>query len=159
MNRRRAFTIVEVSISSVVVALMIAAAVSVAVGAHRTRAAAAQRAEASRMAFETLAEVRALPFPDPSLFMLTLGSANVIVLQNSGGSQLQVETEGSSLPVTQTALASKGWERVVRINFYNPATRVTTRTDTGILLIDVAIKHNGRELARAQTLESRVGRP
>ncbi len=156
--KRRGFSMVEVAISSLVMALMMASALNATGLSARIRGGQTAKNRAMLICTDMLSEIRALPFPlsedvIPAVAMPGTRNAFIDVLDFSGYDSFPpVDPMGAEIPGAQN-----WWVRVV-IAWVDPDNvNNVSATDTGMLRIRVTVYRGWVELASASTLRSAAG--
>lgn len=157
MNRR-GFSMVEVAISSLVLALMMASALNATGLSARIRGGQTAKNRAMLICTDMLSEIRALPFPIsedviPAAAMSGTRSSYVDVFDFSGYISFPpVDPMGVEIPG-----AENWWLRVV-IAWVDPDNvNTVSATDTGMLRIRVTVYRSSVKLASVNTLRSAAG--
>lgn len=156
---RAGFTMIEAAMASVLVAVMLSAAVAVSGAAGMAQYKVAERATAGALADAMLAEVSALAYADPE------GGAGLgrdsgedasprtgyddVDDYNGLFESAPAERDGTAIP------GLTGWQRLVTVSYAVVATPdVSSVTDTGLKRIVITIKHNFATVLTRQTLRS-----
>jgi type II secretory pathway pseudopilin PulG len=160
-RRRRALTLGEALVATVVVGVMLVAALNTAGGARLARRNLADQCRAELLAQQLMAEITSLPYTDPDGLGLLLGSDGVEALApgRSGFDDVD-DFDGWSATPPQlrdgTVLADlSGWRQEVTVNWVNPNQIDTVRlTDSGAKRIVVTIRSSGGATASLTALRT-----
>ncbi len=156
MNARRALTLVEVILSTVVVGVMMAGALATVSASQRASRAEADRAFAQLLAQDLLDEIMALPYTDasdtfvisgPSLAEVGTGNRSLFndVNDYTGWSESPPRRrDGTTIP------GAAGLSRRVAVDFLTPNAWTTPSvTDQGVARITVSVTRRGGTIATA----------
>lgn len=160
---RRAFTIIEAALASVVVATMLSAALSAAGSAATSRARALWRIQGQSLAAVLMAEILAKPYTDPGLISLTLGPDLGESHSNRASLDDVDDYEGySQSPPRNSAgvrlIAESGWSWTCAVAWVSPSSPggSSSLLDTGLKRITVTVSRNKVEVGRLVSLVSSV---
>jgi type II secretory pathway pseudopilin PulG len=157
--RRRGLTLAEVVVSTLLVGIVLVAAMSSLGATVRGRTATSNAARAEQFAQELMSEIVAKPYIDPGVLPLMgpeVGEAagnrlafdDVDDYHNWNVSPLQ-DADGNVLPNTT------GWRQAVTVEYVNPANPSnTTLLDNGLKRITITISRNGAVMTRLVALRS-----
>lgn len=152
MTRRtpRALTLVEALVATVVVGVMLVAALNTAGGARLARRNLADQCRAKLLAQQLLAEITSLPYADPDGLTLTLGpdGAEALAPGRTGFDDVDDFNGWSATPPKLrdgTVLADlSGWRQDVTVNWVNPGQiQTVVLIDSGVKRIVVTIRSSG----------------
>lgn len=156
---RRAFTMVETAIASLIVAVMLAAAVSLSGAAGLAQYKTAERATAGALADAMVAEIAGEAYSDPQgnpVFGLEAGE--IMGVRSTYDDVDDYNGLDETAPADQagtTIPGLVGWERLVSVCFTAAASPDTVSVpDVGLKRIIVTIKHNGATVLTRRTLRS-----
>jgi prepilin-type N-terminal cleavage/methylation domain-containing protein len=151
-GRAGAFTLVEVMVSMAIMAILLVSAMRLSGAAGLDRQKTSQRAVASGLADELMADIQRCAYSDPTstpLFGVEAGesASNKTTFDDVDDFNGWTEnTIQSSAGVARTDLAR--WTRKVVVEWVNPAAPTTTSTTaTGVKRITVTVLYNGMVLA------------
>jgi prepilin-type N-terminal cleavage/methylation domain-containing protein len=160
MRCRSGFSLVEVTIATMIVAVMMTASLSVVGAGVRSREFVKRAAFAQSLADQMMVEIGTKAYVDAS------GGA-VLGLEEvpSGESRVAFDdvddfaglVETPPVENDGTAIAAAGqYVRTVEVVWMDPALKEESPTDTGIKRIRVVVKRQGVPLATVTTLRTRV---
>ncbi len=162
MKRRRAFSLIETTLATVVVAALLVATLNGVGSVARDRAATSDRAQAEPLAQRLLEEILALPYNDPQSASCPLGPAagevtgNRSLFDNVGDYHNWTETAPTNKDGTAVA-ASAALSRTVTLARVKPASPKTTcPVDEGALLITVKVCRGDRPVATVHAVRTRA---
>jgi MSHA pilin protein MshD len=148
-HRRRGFTLIEATLSTIIVAMMAATALTTVRLSVRSQFKSSERATGGLLASALMAEIMALPYQDPSLPTVTLGpEAGESTTSRAAWDDVDDYNGWSESPLQNkdgtTIANTTNWQRsveVVWVNSGNPTT--LSAIETGCKRITVTVKHNG----------------
>jgi prepilin-type N-terminal cleavage/methylation domain-containing protein len=156
---RRGFTLVEATMASLIVAVMLTAAMSIAGSAGLAQYKTAEQATASALADAMIAEITAQAYVDPGaspVFGPETGEA--------GGDRSDYDDVDDYNGLSETAPARRdavaipgltGWERSVSINYVvRTALDTVSGSDTGVKCIVITVKHTSAVVLTRRALRS-----
>lgn len=152
---RPGMSMVEVAIASLVLGLMMSAALNAAALAAKIRGNQTAKSRALQMCTDLLSEMSAVPFPADTK---TIPSAMTPGPRNSFDDLFDFAKWKSQPPVDPSGASLQGadnWERGVLMWWANPDHPMTiSPTATGLVWIRVQVRRNGILLAEATMLRS-----
>ena len=145
VRRRRGFTIVEAVIATLIVGVMLAAAMSTMSASRMTRARVADRARGQQLALDLINEILQLPYQDPvqtPVFGLEPGESTTSRAAWNDVDDYNGWTESPPQSKSGTVYPNcTGWTRSVVVEWIDPTTLASTATaNTGIKRITVTVK-------------------
>lgn len=161
MSRARGFTLIEATVSTLIVGLMLAAALRLVGASALAQQQSTDRSRGVLLAADLLAEIQALPYDDPNdipllgieLSELLSGRAGFDDVDDYDGLTESPPKDSSGKPLNDFA----DWGRRVRVdyvNLLNPA--LTSGSDTGVKRITVQAVRNGRVVAQVVGIRTRA---
>ena len=160
MRRRAGFSLIEVTIATMIVAVMMAASLSVLAASVRSREFVRRGAFAQSLAEQLMTEIGAKPYADPDggaglgLEEVAIGGSRVVfddVDDYVGFAESPpVENDGSAI------LGAASYVRKVEVVWMDPSLKEESATDTGIKRITVVVTRRGVPIATVTTLRTRV---
>jgi MSHA pilin protein MshD len=161
-HRRNALTLVEVTISTLLVGIVLVAAMNTVGGVFKTRNMAVDAQVGPALARNLMSEVLQNAFTDPETpngpIGLEVGESGATraafddVDDYDGWNELPpVKPDGTSLGF------GTGWQRQVSVSFVNPDTLTPSASDTGLKLITVTATPPTGSPNIVQSLRSRLG--
>jgi MSHA pilin protein MshD len=160
-SSRRGFTIVEAALSTVVVGVMLVAALQTVGAARIAQCRNADRVRGAELASDLMAEITAQAYEDPAL---PTGSFGLALSKAAGGTRSKFNDVDDYDGWTESPPQQKsgavipgftGWTRAVRVRWVVPANpSATSLTDTGAKLITVTVSRNGVTVMRLSSIRS-----
>lgn len=152
MRRARGFTLIEATISALIVGTMLAAALRLVGATALAQQLSTDRARGVLLAADLLSEIQALPYSDPNevallgieLSELTAGRAGFDDVDDYDGlvDDPPMDSSGVEIP------GFPGWVRRVRVEYVDHADLTQTLAgDTGIKRITIEVTRDGRRVA------------
>ncbi len=160
-SSRRALTLIECVVSTLVVSLLLVAAVSTVASARAGERSTQDRAQADTLAESLLLEIQAQAYSDASD---TPASSGRTPAEAATGNRSLFNDANDYTGWTESPPLSKGgaslgldatWRREVRVEFVDPANPATTSaTDQGLASIRVRVSRNAIPLVTLTTFRS-----
>lgn len=155
---RRAFTLVEASLSVLVLSLIVVASLEAAGAGVRALSSLRDREFADRLADSLLSEIIARPYATPTDttgLLATLGNAFDRANFLSVASYAAFTESPPRSRDGTTTLASAAWSRAVSLSFVSPTDpTLASVTDAGLVRITVTVSKDGRVVSRRSTLRA-----
>lgn len=162
LHRRNALTLVEVMVSTLLVGVVLVAAMNTVGGVLKTRSVAVEAQIGPALARNLMSEVLQNAFTDPQIPNGPIGreageggatrAAFDDVDDYDGWNALPpVKPNGSPLGY------GSGWRHQVSVSFVNPNTLTTSASDTGLKLITVTVTPPAGSPTVVRALRSRLG--
>lgn len=159
---RLGLSLIEVVVSTVIVAFIISASLQTVATAVSTRTRTTELQLGPSLARDLLSELLQKPYSDPDTASSGIGldsgesSSNRLAFDDlddfhGWSSNSPVAADGSALPI------GAGWQRQVSVVFLDPADMSTTGTDLGLKSITVTVVAPSGDSTVVQTLRSRMG--
>jgi MSHA pilin protein MshD len=160
-QRCRGFTLIEATISIVVVALMLGAALNTAGAARARQESNAARARAIWLAQSLMSEIMDKPYTDPNGgTILGIDTAEALTLRNSLDDVDDYNNVSESPPKNDDGTSMtefQGWTRSVSVAcVLSSDFRTTSATDTNYKRITVTVKKGQKVLATLTTLRTKA---
>lgn len=158
MNRRishphaRGMTLVEVAVSTVIVGVMMTAALSAVAASARERVAMANAATAQALGEALMSEIDQVPCGS-GMLAVALGASNRSAFDDVGdysGLDDSPPKERDGTAIAGTA----GFSRSVSVTNVSPTTLASGSPSSGFRKVVVTVKHNGKPLATLWTIRS-----
>jgi MSHA pilin protein MshD len=158
--RHRGFTLVEAAVSTVVVGLMLAAAVNTAGAARSREQRAAEQQRGMYLAQSLLSEVLSKPYVDAGVLPLMGREADELLSTRADYDDVDDYNALSDSPPRDAAGAAlagyTGWTRSVSVQFVVAGLATTSGSDTGLKRITVTIKRGERVICELTALRSKA---
>ncbi len=143
-HHRAGISLLEVSISSLLVGLTLIASLETVGSVYRTQRLNASRLTGSSLAMELMTEILAMPYEDPEVNSLVLGTETGESASNrSDFDDVDDYDNWNSLGVKSksgTAVAGyANWRRQVDVNWFDPLTGLNGILDTNLKKITVTV--------------------
>ncbi len=162
IHRRRGLTLAEVAISTLLVGVVLAAAMNTVGGVLKTRNVTVEAQVGPALARDLMSEVLQNAFTDPEApdgpigtetgeSTTTRADFDDVDDYNGWNKPSPVNSDGTALGY------GTGWQRQVSVGFVNPNTLTTNNLDTGLKLIVVTVTASNGNTTVLQTLRSRLG--
>ncbi len=148
----RGMTLIEVAVSTVIVGVMMTAALSAVAASAKERAAMAHAATAQALGEALMSEIDAVPCGSGTI-AANLGAANRTAYDDTGDYAALNDsppTERDGTPIANVA----GFARTVSVTNVDPTTLASGSPTSGFRKIVVAVTHNGKVLATLWTVRS-----
>jgi hypothetical protein len=155
---RRALTIIEVTVSMLVVSAMLGASLCAVAASRAAVMTGRDRATAAALADDLLGFIYKLPYNSPSGSLLGIELGNLLADKTTldDVDDFHGMTESPPCDALKSPLPGlTGWERSVVVEWVtlaNPG--VAHASETGVKRITVVVKKNGVELARRSALRT-----
>ncbi|GAB5407271.1 MAG: hypothetical protein Aurels2KO_55020 [Aureliella sp.] len=159
---RKGLSLIEVVVSTVIVAFIVSASMQTVATAVLTRTRTAELQLGPSLARGLMCEILQTPYTDPEGFGGAIGldpgegSTNRLSFDDvddfHGWSSVSpVHPDGTGMPI------GAGWQRQVTVEFLDPSTFTVTATDMGLKRIGVTVTSPGGKVTAVETLRSRLG--
>lgn len=155
---RRALTIIEVTVSMLVVSSMLVASLYAVAASRMTTTKGRDRMTAGALADDLLGFIYALPYSSPSGSILGIELGDIVGNKTTFDDVDDFHNWSESPPTTSAGVAIAGltgWERTVTVEWVTLADpSVVQGTESGLKRITVVARKNGVELARRSALRT-----
>lgn len=151
-TRARGMTLVEVAVSTVIVGVMMTAALSAVAASAKERVAMANAATAQALGEALMSEIDAVPCGS-GMMAVALGASNRAAFDDVGdysGLSDSPPKERDGTPISGVA----GFSRSVSVTNVDPTTLGSGSPTSGFRKVVVTVKHNNKPLATLWTIRS-----
>jgi type II secretory pathway pseudopilin PulG len=159
-NRRRGFTIVEATLSTLIMGITLAAALQTAATSSVTQYKASERATSQFLANSFLNDILSLSYEETgvALFGVEAGETSLSKVNYDDVDDFHGWSESPPQDRTGVVIAGMtGWRRTVAVQWVTPAnTNVVSASETGLKKITVTILHNSTVVATRSALKAKV---
>jgi type II secretory pathway pseudopilin PulG len=166
MKHPRAFTLVEAVLCTLIVGIILVAAIATVGATRRTHKSASDRAAANALARDLLVEVTSKPYADPTATRPTslgVDPGETPMMRPTFDDVDDYAAFTESPPTSPTGAAIPGydkWSRAVTVEYASPASPDQPAfTDTGVKRITVSVWANGAVLATRMALRTSAADP